>query len=106
MQELDYDTDTEDAATAAGDAPTVVDVPTESGGARLRLPPGADDEEVAALVAAVATSLRAEEGEASTEPRTVDRWRLAGRLGARRRYELPRQCRRGGEWKAAGRRPR
>jgi hypothetical protein len=105
MQELEFDSDTEGAPNGDDAGPTVVDLPTESGGARLRLPPGADDDEVAALVAAVATRLAAGDEAESTEPEAADRWRLAGRLGARRRYDLPRQCRRGGEWRAASRRP-
>ena len=110
MPELEYEADKEsgsDAGTAPADGtgPTVVDVPTDAGSARVTLPADADADEVAALVAAVAARLREDAVDESAEPEESDRWRLAGRIGARRRYELPRQCRRGGEWKAASRCP-
>ena len=109
MPELEYDEDEEptgaDRAAAAPTGETVVDVPTASGSARVTLPADADAEEVAALVSAVAARLREDEEASTTEPEESDRWRLAGRLRARRRYELPRECRRGGEWKAASRCP-
>ena len=110
MPELEYEPDTEsdpDAGTAPTDGadPTVVDVPTDAGTARVTLPADADADEVAALVAAVAARLREDGTGESAEPEESNRWCLAGRIGARRRYELPRQCRRGGEWKAASRCP-
>ncbi|QLD87997.1 hypothetical protein HWV07_02665 [Natronomonas salina] len=110
MPELEYEPQTESdadsgAAPADGAGPTVVDVPTDAGSARVTLPADADADEVAALVAAVAARLREDGPEASSAPEESERWCLAGRIGARRRYELPRQCRRGGEWKAASRCP-
>ena len=95
----------EPATEETSSAPTVVDLPTGDGHARLTIPPDADGDEVAALVAAVTTRLdEAAEGDEPPADRT-DRWTLARRLRLRRRCELPRRCRRGGEWAAAGRRP-
>jgi hypothetical protein len=109
MPELEYDADEEpsdgEPDAAADPGATVVEMPTADGQARVTLPADADAEEVAALVSAVAARLNEGEAESATEPGESDRWRLAGRLGARRRYELPRQCRRGGGWKAASRCP-
>ena len=95
----------EPAAGATSREPTVVDLRTGDGHARLAIPPDADGDEVAALVAAMTTRLgEAADGDETAADRT-DRWTLAGRLGLRRRCDLPRRCRRGGEWAAAGRRP-
>ena len=108
MPELEYEPEAESTTgpgTTDGSDATVVDVPTDAGSARVTLPPDAEAEEVAAMVSAVAARLREDEAEEQTEETETDRWCLAGRLGARRRYELPRECRRGGEWKAASRCP-
>lgn len=110
MPRLEYDTEASDpeasTATAAKTEPktTVVELPTEDGRARVRLPADASTEEVAALVTAVTARL-GEEPTDSEAAASADGWRLAGRLGVRRRCELPRECRRGGEWKAASRCP-
>lgn len=85
--------------------PTVVEMPTATGRARVAVPADADGDEVAALVAAIAAQLDGSDGPGPDGPMPVDRWRLAARLGVRRRYELPRQCHEGEEWKSAGRRP-
>ena len=110
MPELEYETEDESgddvrSAPAGGADEAVVDVPTDAGSARVTLPADADADEVAAVVSAVAARLREDGDEESTEETETDRWCLAGRVGARRRYELPRECRRGGEWKAASRCP-
>jgi hypothetical protein len=94
--------------TDATSGATVVDLPSSSANARLRLPADATEPEVAAIVSAVVARLRqaeAAEGDATGEPESTDPWQLAGRLGVRRRYELPRRCPRGSEWAAASRCP-
>ncbi|MES3517992.1 MAG: hypothetical protein PPP58_10040 [Natronomonas sp.] len=91
--------------SADEDETAVVEIPTPEGKARLSVPDRATDEEVAALIAAVTTRLGGDDAAAETGPDPTDRWLLAGKLDARRRYDLPRECRRGDEWKAAGRRP-
>jgi hypothetical protein len=86
--------------------PTVVELPTEAGSTRVMLPANADEDEVAALIAAVTARLREDATEDADAESSTDAWKLACRFRARRRYELPRECRQGGEWRAAARRPR
>ncbi|MFQ3320026.1 MAG: hypothetical protein ACI8UR_000358 [Natronomonas sp.] len=100
MQELDHIIPTEEIPT--------IELPTETGTARLQLPADASDDEVAALIAAISAKLGEEsatEGPGDTRVPESNRWKLAGRLGARTRFDLPRECRQGGEWMAAGRGP-
>lgn len=105
MAELEFESTNGEQRETEETEPTVVDLPTEEGDARLTLPADASEDEVAALVAAVASSLGSEGEDGETAQLRADAWKLAGRIGARRRFELPRECRQGGEWKAAGRRP-
>lgn len=105
MAELEFESTNGEQRETEETDPTVVDLPTDGGGARLTLPADATEDEVAALIAAVASSLGGEGEEGDTADQRADAWKLAGRLGSRRRFELPRECRQGGEWKAAGRRP-
>ncbi len=102
--ELDSLTETDTTSNESA-TETVIHLPIETGTARLTLPGTADKDEVAALVAAVSTRLNDADTDTESERDTTNIWRLAGRFGARRRYELPRDCRRGREWKAAGRCP-
>ena len=112
MPELEHDPDAESNRETDSEAPgvdepgpTVVDLPTGAGSARVRLPADADADEVAALVSVVAARLREDDEAEAPETAEADPWCLAGRVGARRRHELPRECRRGGAWKAASRCP-
>ncbi|MFB6206058.1 MAG: hypothetical protein ABEJ05_05980 [Haloglomus sp.] len=75
------------------------------GGGHLWVPPTASEEEAAALIAAVASHLREQREAAAADegPSTVEPWTFAGRIGARRRAELPGRVERGNEWKTAGR---
>jgi hypothetical protein len=72
---------------------------------RLLVPDTASEEEAAALVAAVASHLRDQQAaaEADDEPETVEPWAFAGRVGARKRADLPSRVDRGDEWKTAAR---
>jgi hypothetical protein len=74
-------------------------------GGKLLLPETANEEEAAALVAAVASHLRDQQAaaEADDEPETVEPWAFAARVGARQRADLPSRIERGQEWKMATR---
>jgi len=74
--------------------------------ATLRVPASASDAEGAALAAAIGAHLNdctQAAAETEDEPDPVNVWSLAGRVGARRREDLPREVERGEEWKTAGR---
>lgn len=86
-------------ATAAVDA--TFELPTAAGTARMSVPGTATPDEAAAVAAALAAHIA---GEDDTEPEAAaDPWVLAGRLGCRRRSELPRECSADGAWAAAAR---
>jgi len=87
-----------------------VDLPTPGSSATVGLAPDADPTEAAAVAAAVGAYLRDERraaaaAGASTGPNAapIDRWTLAGRYGLRGGTDVPRNVRRGEEWKMAGR---
>jgi hypothetical protein len=91
-----------DMATEQADDSRTLPVP----GGRVTLPATASEEEAAALVAAVASHLRAQRraaAEGDDEPETADPWAFAGRVRARRRSQLPGRVERGSEWKMAAR---
>lgn len=86
-------------ATAIVDA--TFEIPTADGTARMSVPGTATPDEAAAVAAALAAHIA---GEDDTEPEAAaDPWVLAGRLGCRRRSELPRECSADGAWAAAAR---
>jgi len=92
------DADTNARVDLPGAAVTV-DAPSDAGG-----------DEAAALAAAIGAHLRDERRAAaaavaagSSGPEPVNRWTLAGRYGIRDAVDLPREVRRGEEWKMAGR---
>jgi hypothetical protein len=77
-------------------------------GTKLRLPDDATRQEAAAVASAIGAHLHdrrraAAAAAAGGDERTANRWSLAGRYGIRSRDDLPRDVRRGEEWKMAGR---
>jgi hypothetical protein len=68
----------------------------------MSLPGTATPDEAAAVAATLSAHLAAEDDE-DDDAGSVDPWGLAGRLGCRRRSELPRSCPPGGAWVGAGR---
>lgn len=99
QQRPDRRTD-EDSEPGTGEI-RVLELPTETGTARVTLPPTADGEEAAAIAAAVHSHLDRED-EAESEVEATNPWKLAGRLGVRSQCRLP-DCERGQEWKTAAR---
>jgi hypothetical protein len=97
-------TATDDAADPESSASesTGVELATGDGDARLHLPDDATPPETAAVAAAVAAHVSAEEEASEPEP-SVDRWKLAQRLGGRRAARVRSNCTPGDAWKMAGR---
>ncbi|WP_435194631.1 hypothetical protein [Natronomonas sp. EA1] len=92
--------DGDDAKPLPGDEPQAVPV---ADGVTARLPPTAGAAEAAAIVAAITAHLRAEEAtEEEDAVPSVDRWKLAGRLGSRTRGRFTPDGDRN-VWKLAGR---
>jgi hypothetical protein len=77
-------------------------------GRRVTVDGAASEAECAALACAVASHLRDEAAARAVDDAEPDRyaspvWKLAARLGARRKCRVPRSCPGGSEWRYSGR---